>query len=108
MTLTAGSASIRSNSPKSTSRSPGCSRFKCLGRLRRMMARAPSISSNGALAVPAASDMVSPLFIFQLAPPGFGVDGLGHIRMPRHQHAEVHEIEHQEPRHPLGGDIGGA
>src|ERR1700722_11070859 len=107
-TRIAGSASIRSNSTNSASRSSGCSRFRCFGRLRRMVARAPSSSSTGVLAASAASDMVlSTLFVFLRAPPGFGIDGLGEIRMPRHQHAEIHQIEHQQLRHPRGGNVGG-
>src|SRR6266516_2462588 len=118
-TLTAGSASIRSNRFSSASRSSGCSRFRCLGRLSRMVARAPSISSSGVLAAASvASDICNSmiigfrylfcLFVFLRAPPGFGVDGLGQIGVPRHQQAEVDEVENQQLRHPCGGDVGGA
>ena len=54
---------MRSNSFISASRSSGCSRFRCFGRLRRMVARAPSSSSSGVLAVSAASDMRSVLHV---------------------------------------------
>src|SRR3984893_12978067 len=110
ITRIAESDSIRSNSLSSASRSSGCSRFKCFGRLRRMVARGPLISSSGVLAVAAASDMAFSigLLVFQFAPSGFGVNGLGKIGMPGHQYAEVHEIEHQQLRDPRGGDIGRA
>ncbi|MBR1224739.1 hypothetical protein JQ600_07395 [Bradyrhizobium sp. AUGA SZCCT0176] len=38
---------------------------------------------------------------------GLGVDGLGEVRMPCHQQAEIDEVKHQELRQPRGGDIGG-
>src|SRR5580692_1547755 len=112
-TRIAGSASIRSNSLSSASRSSGCNRFRCFGRLRRMVARAPLSSNTGVLAASAASDMVLSALVclwlvFQRTPPGFGIDGRGEIGMPRHQHPEIDEIEHQQLRHPRGGDVGGA
>src|ERR1700692_1973315 len=108
-TLTAGSLSMRSNNFIRASRSSGCSRVRCRGRVRRMVARAPLSSNIGVLAASVASDIfVSILFIFQLPAFGFGVDGFGKIGMPRHQHAEIDEIKHQQLGHPRGRDIGGA
>src|SRR5712672_4313963 len=70
-----------------------------------MVARAPEMSSSGALA-PSVAGMNFSLLVFQRPPLGFGINGLGQIGMPRHQQAEIDEVEHQEPRQPRGGDIG--
>ena len=58
-----------------------------------MVARAPAISSSGTLGLVGGVPLAS--FVLQRAPLGFGVDGRGKVGMPRHQHAEVDEIEHQ-------------
>src|SRR4029079_15465093 len=70
-----------------------------------MVARGPAISSTGALA-PSRSAMGFSLFVFQRSALGFRVDGLGKVRMPRHQEVEVDEVEDEKTRHLRGGDIG--
>ena len=58
-TRIAESPSIRSNSFTSASRSSGCRRFKCFGRLRRTVARAPTTSSSGTLGASLPRDCIS-------------------------------------------------
>jgi len=93
--LIAESASVRSNSSMSRSRSSACSRFRDTG---------PVETDRGAGAVafenqPARGPRIHGelhLLVLLGAPLGLGVDGPGEIGMACHEQAEVDKVQQQE------------